>query len=319
MPCPKSNGRVVADLTRETAKIDTNRNEPLMSIGQAVQVLQREFPDVTVSSLRFLEREGLISPTRRSGGHRLFSQDDLLRVRRIKQLQADRISLKEIRKRLEQSLSIADLEKVVEETTRHLLDGSIASAMIVLERVVEAETPLLTVFDEVLTPVMRNLGDDKGNHLIPVDMQFELDEELIGFIARATVLPAQVTGKPVILAACPPWERHDMPLRMLVALLLERGASVHFIGAQVDSEFATDANRRLNPDAILVSLTVPPSAVARQWFDDLIESMSGEQKLYIGGESSHELEYLASGNVIITGMPGYADILQQLRSDLDWG
>src|SRR5688572_29613145 len=99
------------------------QDNSLLSIGQAVKLLSREFPDVTASSLRFLEREGLLTPLRRDGGHRLYSPDDMLRVRRIKQLQAERISIKEIRERLERSLSLADLDRVVEQTTRHLLDG----------------------------------------------------------------------------------------------------------------------------------------------------------------------------------------------------
>lgn len=294
------------------------KDDTLLSIGQAVQLLEREFPDVSISSLRFLEREGLISPQRRGGGHRLFSQDDLLRVRRIKQLQADRVPLREIRQRLESSLSVADLDRVVEQATNHLLTGSISQAMVILEQVLAAETPLLTIFDRVLTPIMRNLGDDQGNHLIPVDMQFEFDEQLIGFISRATVLPANVTGRPVILAACPPWERHDMPLRMMVALLQERGASVHFIGSQVDSEFATDANRRLNPDTILVSLTVSPPESSHQWFADLIGSMTPDQKLIIGGMAAAQMAHLSSDNVEIAEMPPYADVLEELRDRVSW-
>ena len=220
----------------------SNHAESQLSIGQTVEVLVREFPDVTVSSLRFLESEGLISPVRNTGGHRVFSQQDVLRIRRIKQLQADRVPLKEIRKRMQRSLAVRDLESVVEEVTSLLLDGNIAEAVIRLEDVHLADTPLLTLFDDVLTPVLRNLGDEEGNHLIPVDMQFEFDEQLISLIARITVMPAQILGQPVVLAACPPWERHDLPLRMLVALLKERGASVHFIGAQVArAAYATNA------------------------------------------------------------------------------
>src|SRR5699024_3475260 len=62
------------------------------SIGQAADLLSREFPDVTVSSLRFLEREGLLSPKRKPGGHRVYTTHDLYRARKIKQWQAERKS-----------------------------------------------------------------------------------------------------------------------------------------------------------------------------------------------------------------------------------
>ncbi len=60
------------------------------SIGEAVALLQSEFPDVSASSLRFLERAGLLHSRRTPGGHRVFSEADLARVRLIKRLQAER-------------------------------------------------------------------------------------------------------------------------------------------------------------------------------------------------------------------------------------
>ncbi len=56
----------------------------LLSIGQVVTHLQAEYPDVSHSSLRFLEREGLVTPHRTPGGHRLFTKQDVDRVRQIK-------------------------------------------------------------------------------------------------------------------------------------------------------------------------------------------------------------------------------------------
>src|SRR5687767_5899676 len=72
----------------------------LLSIGQVVTHLQAEYPDVSHSSLRFLEREGLVTPHRTPGGHRLFTKQDVDRVRQIKRWQEQRLSLAEIRQRL---------------------------------------------------------------------------------------------------------------------------------------------------------------------------------------------------------------------------
>ncbi len=59
-------------------------------ISEAVALLQSEFPDLTLSSLRFLEREGLLRPQRTQGRHRLYSVQDIARIRLIKRLQAQR-------------------------------------------------------------------------------------------------------------------------------------------------------------------------------------------------------------------------------------
>jgi DNA-binding transcriptional MerR regulator len=60
------------------------------SISRALELLRPEFPDLTPSSLRFLEREGLLRPDRTPGGHRLYSDQDLARIRLVKRLQAQR-------------------------------------------------------------------------------------------------------------------------------------------------------------------------------------------------------------------------------------
>ena len=53
----------------------------LLPIGRVVTELQQAHPDVTHSSLRFLEREGLVVPTRTPGGHRLYSRGQVEQLR----------------------------------------------------------------------------------------------------------------------------------------------------------------------------------------------------------------------------------------------
>lgn len=60
------------------------------TIGETLEQLQSEFPDLTLSSLRFLEKEGLLQPQRTPGGHRLYSDEDIARIRLIKRLQSQR-------------------------------------------------------------------------------------------------------------------------------------------------------------------------------------------------------------------------------------
>lgn len=60
-----------------------------MSIGDAVAALQSEFPDISVSKVRFLESEGLIHPPRTKSGYREFAPADLERIRYILRQQRD--------------------------------------------------------------------------------------------------------------------------------------------------------------------------------------------------------------------------------------
>lgn len=62
---------------------------PKLSIGQVLQRLGTEHPDLTPSKIRFLEEQGLVHPARTSSGYRKFSDADVERIRTILALQRD--------------------------------------------------------------------------------------------------------------------------------------------------------------------------------------------------------------------------------------
>ena len=61
----------------------------LLTIGTVCNRLQDEFPDVSISKIRYLEDQGLLNPRRTQGGYRLFSEDDVERLETILRLQRD--------------------------------------------------------------------------------------------------------------------------------------------------------------------------------------------------------------------------------------
>jgi DNA-binding transcriptional MerR regulator len=65
------------------------QRERLLRIGEVVRRLSEEFPDISISKIRYLEDEGLLQPRRTQGGYRLFSEADLERLQRILRLQRD--------------------------------------------------------------------------------------------------------------------------------------------------------------------------------------------------------------------------------------
>jgi DNA-binding transcriptional MerR regulator len=65
-------------------------NRAFMSIGEVLSQLRADFPDVTISKIRFLEAEGLIEPERTSSGYRKFSREDLGRLHYVLAAQRDR-------------------------------------------------------------------------------------------------------------------------------------------------------------------------------------------------------------------------------------
>jgi DNA-binding transcriptional MerR regulator len=79
-------------------------DERLLTIGSVVERLRGEFPDISVSKLRYLEEQGLVTPRRTKSGYRLYSQDDFNRLVRVLSMQRDEyLPLKVIRRELERS------------------------------------------------------------------------------------------------------------------------------------------------------------------------------------------------------------------------
>ena len=66
-----------------------SQRERLLRIGEVVRRLTAEFPDISISKIRYLEDEGLLTPRRTQGGYRLFSEADLERLQTILRLQRD--------------------------------------------------------------------------------------------------------------------------------------------------------------------------------------------------------------------------------------
>ncbi|MFN8051138.1 MAG: MerR family DNA-binding transcriptional regulator [Acidimicrobiales bacterium] len=74
-----------------------------LSIGEVLSQLQAEFPDVTISKIRFLEAQGLIDPERTPSGYRKFYELDVSRLKWILRQQRDHfLPLKVIKSKLEQ-------------------------------------------------------------------------------------------------------------------------------------------------------------------------------------------------------------------------
>lgn len=76
-------------------------DQSLLSIGEVINLLRDDFPDVSVSKLRFLESQGLIDPKRSPSGYRQFDAEDVARLQFILRQQRDHfLPLKVIKSKL---------------------------------------------------------------------------------------------------------------------------------------------------------------------------------------------------------------------------
>ena len=87
-------------MAQSPARPEPRRSKP-MTIGAVCKTLSSEFPDISISKIRYLENQRLLAPNRTPGGYRLYSQADVNRLRTILRLQRDEfLPLKVIRQEL---------------------------------------------------------------------------------------------------------------------------------------------------------------------------------------------------------------------------
>ena len=92
--------------TEQTLPLDVDelsgeRPQKSMTIGAVCKALAQEFPDISISKIRYLEDQKLLNPRRTPGGYRLYSPSDVVRLRTILRLQRDEfLPLRVIRQEL---------------------------------------------------------------------------------------------------------------------------------------------------------------------------------------------------------------------------
>jgi DNA-binding transcriptional MerR regulator len=91
-----------------------------MNIGEVVKTIKKQYPSISISRIRFLEKEGLIKPKRSTGGTRVFTSKDIDRILNILDLQENQYySLKAIKNNLN-LISNKSFKKIsIKEYSKH--------------------------------------------------------------------------------------------------------------------------------------------------------------------------------------------------------
>jgi DNA-binding transcriptional MerR regulator len=117
------------------------------SIGEVLVSVKTEFPDITISKIRFLEAEGLIEPERTPSGYRKFYGHDVERLKSILRMQRDEyLPLKVIKERLlSQDAGAGDVDVSADG------DGKVDEEASLVEEIADAPTGLQMSLEEMST------------------------------------------------------------------------------------------------------------------------------------------------------------------------
>jgi DNA-binding transcriptional MerR regulator len=128
--------------TKKRPPESASRPRKALTIGAVCKILQAEFDDISISKIRYLEDQKLLTPRRTAGGYRLYSQADVERLRTILRLQRDEfLPLRVIRQELaaggEIDLGGGDGERRGGGAVRRAILVNTSSAYLTLEQVIE--------------------------------------------------------------------------------------------------------------------------------------------------------------------------------------
>jgi DNA-binding transcriptional MerR regulator len=149
-------------MSTEVAGGPPPRKEKALTIGAVVKQLEREFPDISISKIRYLEDQKLLSPRRTPGGYRLYGPADVDRLRTILRLQRDEfLPLRVIRQELAAGRADSEAPERPAPETRPARRGSFAlrgpGSVYRLEEVLED-----TGADQGLVKELEDYGVIKG-------------------------------------------------------------------------------------------------------------------------------------------------------------
>jgi MerR family transcriptional regulator, light-induced transcriptional regulator len=253
--------------------------EALRSIGTVLSELQGEFPSLTQSRLRFWERQGLVTPIRTPGGHRLYGGMEIARIRQIKRWQDDRLSIEEIQVRLTKGGELPAPQRLADQFLTAALAGDHAAAAAVVKGAHELSMPPSRIFGQIFEPALTELGRGWKQGVVSVEQEKEVSQLVRDLVAELSPHASRPDSRDSsIVAACVRGELHELGLLMVVARLRAQGWTVHYLGADVDPEFLVGAVRTRQPSVVLLSVN------SEERLPSLETAIRAVQQVYPGAE-----------------------------------
>ncbi|MGM0476044.1 MAG: MerR family transcriptional regulator [Pseudomonadota bacterium] len=275
-------------------------------------------------TLRAWERRyGLIRPHRTPKGHRLYTQGDIDLVNRVVQLLGQGISISRVRPLLEAEQSTE--EENNKENPWHTYIERMHNAIIKFEESgldaayneALALYPIDTVTEYLLLPMMRKLGNLWNQREGGIAEEHFFATYLRNKLGARFHHMNQGNDGPRLLTACLPGERHELGLMLFSLSAAARNYRSILLGADVPLPQIALAAARINPEALILSSSMPPGRkVLETELPELIHTV--EQPVFIGGDTSirhHDAIVRAGARPLGNEMaPALRRLEEQLRS-----
>jgi DNA-binding transcriptional MerR regulator len=256
---------------------------------------------VSPGLLRAWERRyGLLVPTRSPGGLRLYSDDDVRRVKAMQRHLAAGLAAAEAAALAARQPSPGpDPDSTVTARAREELDSALAAfdesrAQDVLDRLA-AQVSVDALLEKVVVPFLRALGEkwERGEASIA-------QEHFATSLLRGRLLGlARGWGRgigPCAVLACAPGEQHDLGVIAVGLALRARGWRVIYLGPDTPLDTLAEAARACDPRFVVIGV-VDPRTLRRRHAE--LEALAREAPLCLGGAGAAAAARDLGGDVVV--------------------
>ena len=263
---------------------------------------------VSPELLRAWERRyGLVRPVRSPGGLRLYSLDDVERVRTMRRHLDAGVAAAEAAS-LAAGAGSGPSEGGREEGPR--LDeerSELAAALDAFDdarahAVVDRLLALVTVdalVADVVVPYLHDLGDRWARGEVSVAQEHFASNLLRGRLLGLARGWGQGLG-PLAVLACPPGEQHDLPLLMFGLVLRARGWRIGYLGADTPLETVAEVARSLDPALVVISSVEPERLRPLQ---RELRAIARRHRLALAGPGAAGIDVRRLQALVLTGDP----------------
>ncbi|MBD3670002.1 MAG: MerR family transcriptional regulator [Gammaproteobacteria bacterium] len=257
-------------------------------------------------TLRVWERRyGFPVPKRNDKGERLYSDEQLRHLQRIRRLMDFGLRPGRLLKLDAVGLDALEAEilsarpAIGEENIRHVLEVVRAHDSVGLEQLLDESYRSQGMEDFILktvAPLLHAVGEAWAAGEIAVYEEHYLSQQLIHFLHTRLNRQPRPTGSPRILLATLPGELHTLGLLMTLTVLRARGVHAINLGGEVPMDQVKEAARRFQVEAVgLTFSSAYPHHSIRGDIEELRARLPAETQIWVGGEGVWRLRKLPEG------------------------
>lgn len=283
-------------------------NKELYSIG----AVERD-TGIGRDTLRVWERRyGYPEPLRNEKGERLYSEQQLRRLQRIRRL-------------IDQGLRPGKLLGLDDAALDKLDTGLQSNSLLTLDDRVSAMLDAIRSADarqidklfleqyekqgmkrfilDTVAPLLKSVGDLWAAGLIQIYQEHFVSQQLMRFLNAEIINMQKTTKKPLVLLTTLPGEEHTLGLLMMAGLLSSHGISAINLGGEVPMEQIDQAVQQFHADIIGVTFSSAyPYSSIRAHLLELRELIPNDVDIWAGGEGVRRLRKLPAGVTKFTSL-----------------